>query len=427
MNNLDIVNVCLEIWVSVLLLIISICMILLGRKKDKIDRLFLALAGVNIISLITDVISTFLVQKYFLPNAGSFFKYISFICVNFVIYILVMFTWEHIRRVSQLEVPKWLRHTENILVVFSSLLLTVNCFYPVLFHASEGEGYHRMELFPVVHATYGAMLILDMAAIIKSRRKIGNRNVYILLGYLVVATAAELIPRAPGQPKFDQLGIGLVILILYVRLQAEIAPKMEQQKKALDRDRASVMINQMQSDLLFESLEVIQSISETNPKEAAEAVNHFASYLRENMDNLTRTTMIPIEIEMRHVMDYLYIEQLWIPDIKVDYIKSGETFLIPPHTIQPLIEILIRNDFAQRSDGMIKIGTSSIDNVDFVIITDNGTGKCLEKSNLSEQNKRTIEEIEKRLSAMCNGSLETESSSLGTRIILTIRHQKEKV
>ncbi len=426
MNNLDIINTCVEIWGSVLLTFIFICMFLLGRRNMKVDRLYLLMIVFNIVALLSDVVATVFEKVTMNTDIVWIAKYLSFASTNLLIYFLVIFTWEHIRRVSGVKIPKALKYIETFLLVLSLGILTVNRFYPVLFHISDSRGFFRMALFPIIHATYGAMLIIDVFWMFLYRKLIGVRNVVILYGYLFLAIATELIPRSPESIKFDQVGMILVLLILYVRLQAESEPKWEAQKKELSQNKANVLVNQIQPDLLFKSLNVIHKMSETEPKKAGEAVNRFASYLRENMDNLTRTGMIPFSMEMDHTQDYIYFLNRAIPEIRVDMDLASEEFLVPSHSVQPLISLLVRNDFTEGENGVIEVKSYIGNGCSYISIFGNGKGTCLLDGKLTKEDRQIISDIEYRLKVMCGGRLQSDSSEDGTWFVLTVPDPKKE-
>ena len=67
------------------------------------------------------------------------------------------------------------------------------------------------------------------------------------------------------------------------------------------------------------------------------------------MDSLKNREPIPFEAELNHVMNYLYLEQQRFGDkLQVIYQIKTEGFLIPPLTLQPLVENAVQHGVLHR-------------------------------------------------------------------------------
>ena len=122
--------------------------------------------------------------------------------------------------------------------------------------------------------------------------------------------------------------------------------------------------------------------------------------------------------ELNHVTNYLYLEQQRFGDkLQVIYQIRTENFLIPPLTLQPLVENAVRRGILnRRNGGTVIIRTEETDEYAVVVITDNGIGieKAKELVSLGEHAHIGIENVRSRLKETVDGSLEIESSSQGT-------------
>jgi sensor histidine kinase YesM len=105
---------------------------------------------------------------------------------------------------------------------------------------------------------------------------------------------------------------------------------------------------------------------------------HFGEYLRASFDKRNLEPLVPFEKELELVRNYLHIEQTRFGDrLKVEYDGvEGIRFLIPPLTLQPLVENGIRHGLMKKSGGgtlRIAIDSSGPDHIGVAVI-DDGAG-----------------------------------------------------
>lgn len=142
------------------------------------------------------------------------------------------------------------------------------------------------------------------------------------------------------------------------------------------------------------------------------------------MDSLKNRDPIPFEAELNHAMNYLYLEQQRFGDkLQVIYQIKTEDFLIPPLTLQPLVENAVQHGILHRKNGgTVVIRTEETDEGAVVTIEDNGVGmeKAKEHALLGEHSHIGISNVRSRLEEMVGGSLLVESNSLGTTATILI-------
>ena len=111
-----------------------------------------------------------------------------------------------------------------------------------------------------------------------------------------------------------------------------------------------------------------------------------------------------------------------------DRIKT-EDFLIPPLTLQPLVENAVQHGILHRKNGgTVVIRTEETDEGAVVTIEDNGVGmeKAKEHALLGEHSHIGISNVRSRLEEMVGGSLLVESNSLGTTATILIPWGEER-
>lgn len=190
--------------------------------------------------------------------------------------------------------------------------------------------------------------------------------------------------------------------------QLEIG-EVESHKALLQNAKIKALQAQIHPHFLFNSINVIVALCKRDPLFARKLLIHLSTFLRNNTSATTQT-LIPIEKEMESVMAYFSLEQARFPErynLKTTIHPSMETALIPPFTIQPLVENAIVHGFSERSKNET-IEITILNEGDFlkILIEDNGIGIPSERlkllgSKAIGSNKGTgiaIQNIRERLS-----------------------------
>ncbi len=102
---------------------------------------------------------------------------------------------------------------------------------------------------------------------------------------------------------------------------------------------------QINPHFLFNTLNTIAQLVETSPDHAVETIEKLADLFRYALATTDRET-VPIAEELRHIRDYLEIEQARFDDsLSVSYSidETVESQAIPPMLLQPIVENAIRH------------------------------------------------------------------------------------
>ena len=149
-------------------------------------------------------------------------------------------------------------------------------------------------------------------------------------------------------------------------------------------------------------------------------------YLRQNLETLDNTELIPLSKELEHTRIYTEIETIRFPNIRIEYDIRDEAFKIPSLTIQPLVENAIRHGVRSRAEGIVKIGTCREGNEHLIVIEDNGAGFDQEREYASDGTHIGIKNVRERLEQMCGGKMKINSiPGEGTTIVLRIPANEE--
>ena len=201
--------------------------------------------------------------------------------------------------------------------------------------------------------------------------------------------------------------------------------RMEAEKQAMEmklqESQISIMLSQIQPHFLYNTLNSIYQLCETNPMRARSMVNFFAEYLRNNLSTLEAPGLISFETELSHIKTYLEIEKIRFEDsLEIEYDIKCVDFSLPVLTVQPIVENAVKHGTSKKRGGG-KVTISTDENKESHIIKVFDTGCGFDPSKPKDDGKRHvgIENVRQRLFNMCGGSLSIESE-VGKGTLATI-------
>lgn len=207
------------------------------------------------------------------------------------------------------------------------------------------------------------------------------------------------------------------------------AQRIEAEKQAMElklqESQISIMLSQIQPHFLYNTLNSIYQLCETNPMRARSLVNSFAEYLRNNLSTLEETGLISFETELSHVKTYLDIEKVRFEDtLEIEYDIKCVDFSLPVLTVQPIVENAVKHGTSKkRGGGKVVISTEEDAESYIVKVADTGCGFDPNKPKNDGKMHVGIDNVRQRLSNACSGSLTIESE-LGAGTLATIRIPK---
>ena len=131
---------------------------------------------------------------------------------------------------------------------------------------------------------------------------------------------------------------------------------------------------------LFNTLHSITTLVHQDPRATEEALNHFAAMLRYVLDvDRQNRDQVTLEEELSFVHSYLALERLRLGDrLRIEAAISDDALecLIPPLTVQPLVENAIRHGLAPMARGGTLTMRASVDHGDLLHLEvgDDGAG-----------------------------------------------------
>lgn len=422
-------NIALDFMAFILIVTIYIS----GRsyKNVKGIALLTALEIIMAVIIVTDTLAWLFSDNYF-NSVTLVFAYI-FTSLLFMVQTTAFF-------VVCIAIRKWLGHESNppwwwkcisLIPMISMLaLMILNAFTGLIFIVDE-EGYrhgplHLVTYFVIgIYLAYGfAVAFIEMVKSKDSQRVTDSFNVGLFLILPIIALVVqrffeEIVLTIP----FSALAIMMVYVNISIKMTNEIQETVHKQKDELQEAKTAVMISQIQPHFLFNSLTAIMRLCDTNPKAAKTAIADFAEYLRMNLESIKSPNLISLDTELKHIDTYFSFEKMRFGD-KLNFEKDIriKNFVIPPLSIQPLVENAIKHGINKKKEGgTVKLTTYETDTDYCIEVKDDGVGFVVGAEYDKTRSHIGLENVTNRLEYMCKGRMKVESEvGVGTTVVVLI-------
>ncbi len=423
-------NIALD-FVGIILTLIPIAYLLSGKRyKQRLNLYFLGVSVSNVF-MITGDLSDWMLhapdeqweKNLLLAGSALFYAASAFVLYFFSRYIVAYLRLGgRVKKRCLLSVAA----VCGVQVFFAVISPFTGSFFYV-----TGDGYQRGPLFLISQLVPLFCYFLFTSLVILCRKRLKRREVLFFLLYIFVPLgggAAQMFTRGIA---VVNIGVALALLFILVNIQFEHEVALWEQEwelakkeKKLAEQHMNIMLSQIQPHFLYNSLGAIYQLCGTDPEAAKTSIRKFSDFLRGNMDSLKACEPILFEKELNHVMNFLYLEQQRFGDqLRIIYQIEISDFFIPPLTLQPLVENAVQHGILhKKAGGTITIRTEKRPEYIIVTIVDDGIGieRAKQMPNLGSHAHSGISNVRSRLEEMVNGSLEIESSNMGTTVTIRI-------
>lgn len=183
--------------------------------------------------------------------------------------------------------------------------------------------------------------------------------------------------------------------------QLEMA-EVERQKRLLKDAEIKALQAQIHPHFFFNAINTISSLIRTDAVKARQLLIQLSIFFRSNL-NGARQMLVPLEKELEHVEAYLSLEQARFPNryqVEIEIAPSLEQVLVPPFTLQPLVENAIRYAFPKTKAGTVKI--SAVEEGDMMVLLTEDNGQGIPPERLKKLGAQTVESAEGTGTALWN-------------------------
>lgn len=138
---------------------------------------------------------------------------------------------------------------------------------------------------------------------------------------------------------------------------------------------------QIKPHFLYNTLNSIAALSKRQPDKMADLLADLGHYLRESFRFDNTEPLIPFERELQLIRSYLHIEKVRFEEwLSFDLEVAFHEFLIPPLTIQPLVENAVRHGIMKKENGGHVLLRVLRDGQDVrILVKDDGVGMTPDK------------------------------------------------
>ena len=375
MDKLRYANIVLDIFCIILSILPIVYLVGNHRYRQKLNQFFLGACISNIFMIVGDL------SDWIFPTIASASERIILSAATtlyyaasaFVLYFFIRYIMKY------LQMTGW---TKKFCLIYAMVLCGIQIVFALIspFTGSifyvTADGYQRGPLFLISQFVPLLCYLLFMALVIVYRKKLLRREVVFFLLYIFIPLGCGAVQMAMRGIAIVNAGVTIATLIILMNIQFEHEVTMKERERELAERHIDIMLSQIQPHFLYNSLGAIYHLCESNPEAARKAIKKFSEFLRGNMESLKSREPIAFESELNHAANYLYLEQQRFGDkLQVIYQIAIENFLIPPLTLQPLVENAVQHGVLnRRSGGTVIIRTEKTDKCAVVIVADNGVG-----------------------------------------------------
>lgn len=284
-------------------------------------------------------------------------------------------------------------------------------------------------------------LLLSLRGSSTVHKLLSAAGLAVLTAFLVDEVAIALGLWAGGVvSKGVFLAVLLMALVIVLRIipshvnAASRARRLEAEQQAmqleLQESRIAIMRSQMQPHFIFNTLNTIYHLCDIDTDLARSTISSFSEYLRNNIDTLGQSGLIPFEKEFSFIKTYLDIEKVRFDDeLEITYDVGVTDFSLPVLTVQPLVENAVKHGTSKR-EGVAQLRMTTRDTGDAyeIVIEDTGVGFDVSAVPSADDGHRHVglHSVRQRLESMCGGTLTLESQ-VGVGTVATVRIPKKEV
>ena len=309
----------------------------------------------------------------------------------------------------------------DILCAVAAVLLIANFIHPFIYDYRTLQFLHPAGTAAVI-LLGGTVLVINCVWLIRYRERIGWYQVALLVPFSVAPALTFLLRIWIGNLQIFYMLIAFSLIANYVRLSANLFIDYRKQQEKLRNLQIRSTTERMKPHYIYNVLTSIYYLCDTDPKLAQQAVGTFSDYLRSVLETLDTGELIDFDEELHTIKSYLELEKMRFEDrFNVHYDIQTKNFLLPPFTVQPLVENAIKHG-VETSEQIGEIWIESYETPEYyvVVVRDNGKGFDVEHFQQTKSNFG-LRYIQKLLDMTVGGKLALESTvGVGTTVTLRI-------
>lgn len=443
------IQISMELWGGILCLIFAAFLFFVEDEVSHQGKLLLAILLEVCVLLFSDTAAWAYrgqegMTAYIVVRISNYLVFIS----NYVIGFTVLMYLEELLAQKGERIALWMRLTVWMICLLGIAVVSVSQFTGYLYFYREPNLYTRGEGYWLITVIAGLTQISIFLCVISARRKLPAVQyvpLLLIFGLVFLAYAIQSFVYGISLVNFA-MTIGILILFFFYekerilrsaekeKLLLENTLRVVQQEAELTKKdaqlaekRTQLMLSQIQPHFLYNTLSAISFLCIKDPMKAKETTDHFASFLRTNLNSLGGDHLVSFEQELEHTKAYLFIEKTRFgEELRIGYDIQCSDFLLPSLSLQPVVENAVRHGICVKEDGgTVTIATRRMDGKIYITVTDDGVG--FDKNAVLHDGKNHIgvDNVTQRLRLLCDGQLNIDSTpGHGTTVTIVLPDKK---
>ena len=339
----------------------------------------------------------------------------------------VLLFYHYLSRYMNIE-DKKVKKVVNIVnyALFAAFIISdiVNIFTHIYFYSVDGV--YTRSSFMIISQGYQFIVLAISFFLVVTTKTLNRREKIAFSLYCFLPAVSIVVQNALPGYAVAYLALFVAVEILFLFLNMEKNIRIEENEKKLKDANVKLMMSQIQPHFIYNTLSSISTLITIDPHKAQRALDDFSDYLRMNFSSLTETRLIPFANELEHIKTYVDLERLRFSSrLKVVYDIQTLNFLVPPLSIQPIVENAIKHGIFMKIDGgTVTLRTYEDDTSYTVEVIDDGVGFDMDDVDFKNNEHIGLNNVKQRISSMCKGDIVFESEkNKGTKV--TISFYKE--
>lgn len=247
------------------------------------------------------------------------------------------------------------------------------------FWITDNNQFRREELGLTIYFVmlfYVFMLALFSVIYFKSNENTRSAIVLLIVIQSIIVAAMEGTNTLLGfVTPVSALGTLEYYFYLSVIYQSEMRETIAEKELNLTRQQMTLLRNQIQPHFIFNSLSIIRSLARRDSKKAVECIDSFSEYLKAHIYFIQDDELVTFDKELDNVRAYLDLVQSdSVRNVKVEYDLGATDFMIPPLTLEPIVENAIKHGIGF-DGGTVTIRTYEQDDASIITVSDSGKGE----------------------------------------------------
>lgn len=442
------IQVIIEIWDSIFLLIMILSLTLGVRRSKKSIRqdkyitpftreillFFIAVFFYNAFDIVIGLIWGIPGNLFVALNYAMCIGYYAVGAFQTLLFLQVI--KKYVARTNNNVVMEKLSFIIQLLHIPALVLLAITPLTHWLFYIDEHNIYNRGDLYSVWYYTTILTFLFIFTVLIIYRKRMDKFITQVLLTSSVLPIIAFILNFTYLGISFNNFAVSISALIIFVfyenhRTAAAVHREHElnrvqnellESKLETEQANNEMLIAQIQPHFISNSLMALRSQCIKYP-DIYESITNFSLYLRSHFEVLgSSNKMITFEQEMENTEAYLALEEQNYGDrLQVMYNIECDDFMLPPLSVQPLVENAFRHGIGTYDKGGVVLINSRREAGKIIIeVTDDGSGRSNITPQQTERRSIGIDNVRARLKSIAGGELEVIINECGTTARITL-------